>query len=305
MKFIKFSTIFKCSTLGLLGGIIIVLPAQAFTLAGGIDLGSLGLPPNLNTLTDFQSIIAQPDQYFADFLPINLGNIEQILGNSLPLSIPDLETVFGEMGLPDTDALLREILGNIDLNDILGGSSDPENIGMPTTPGINPAIPAQVQTLAILTETSTAKFLSEAGQQLLADQVDQTQTSVQQIANFATLSADISDAQIQASETLASGVDAQTSTQETLKTGLSGLGALIAAQSNMQAIGNYQAGVSAQLDLAQYTLLLELGTQAATTNENLSVLNAQFNQMQQREMAADRSAVLGAARSLQGLRALY
>lgn len=301
MKTIKTRILTTLTVLAILG---ITQPSQAFTLAGGIDLGVLNLPSDLSGgLSEVERAISDPTRYFSDFLPINIAQIQDIVNGEIPFTLQDLEDIVGLLGLPDTDALMTEILESIDYDDVLGGNTDSTG-GIIVTPGVNPAIPAQVKTTAILTEVSSGKFTTQAGQEVLAAQVEESQQNVEQISNLATLSAQVSEAQTQASQTLADGVVAQTSTQETLKTGLSGLGALIAAQSNVQAIGNQQGALSAELDAAQYTILMELGAQGATTNENLILLNEQFNQMQQREMAAERSGMLGAATSLQGLRAI-
>ena len=278
-----------------------------FGSLGGI-MGELGinLPDISNVLGDFSSSIPNISiEGITDGLNIDLGN----LGG--------LETLFGDMGIPNLDNLLASVLGDIlrggaGGNPVPGtppinGSANPAGNVPPgvlsgassnITPGVNPTIAANVDAVGGLTEAITAIGLSEAGQTATKGRLDAAKTGADNAQALVQQSLEALATQVQTAEQVVSDTNAQTSTQDVLKTALSGLVSLQAATSSQLAYGRQQDAIDTQLQLLDLQFARESRDGTYANGKNLQLINQQLNQELQRDIASTSSAAADAAHSL-------
>ncbi|MEO0373724.1 MAG: hypothetical protein AAF329_03650 [Cyanobacteria bacterium P01_A01_bin.17] len=305
-------------------------PAKASLLPTNIDFGSLGgfgdfgsiggivgdlginLPDISTVLDDVTSII--PD--------ISIGGIEDIFDIDLG-GLGGLGDILGDMGLPDIGGIFDTILG-----DILGGNcfmptdcpigtgGETGNPGTPgsnspgsptavlggaaanITPGVNPTVAVNVDAISALTEATAAIGLSEEGQAATKTRLDAAATGADNSQALVDQSIQALAQQAEAAGQVVTSTNEQTSTQDVLKTALSGLVQLQVATSSQVAYGRQQDAISTQLSLLDLHFAREQRDGTFVNGKNLQLVNQQLNQSLQRDIAEESGVVSDTSRTL-------
>ena len=299
-------------------------PARASLIPGNIDFGSIGAG-GLGNIGGLGDIMGD--------LGINLPDISGVLGDitaGIPdLSIGGLEDIFnigdldlgdilGDMGLPDLDDLFDGILGDVLGGNCFlpqgcggnpgGGATTPGGNEVPVlsvlggasasiTPGVNPTVAANVDAVGSLTEAMTALGLSEAGQAATKQRLTAAQTGADNSKALVDQSVEALAQQATAADQVVAATNEQTSTQDVLKTALSGMVSLQVATSSQVAYGRQQDAINAQLSVLDLHFGREIRDGTFVNGKNLQLLNQQLNQSIQRDMATAAGATEDAART--------
>ena len=296
-------------------------PANASLIPSNIDFGSIGAG-GLGDIGGLSDIIGD--------LGINLPDISSILGDitaGIPdLSIGGLEDIFnignidlgsilGDMGLPDPGEIFDDILGDIlgGENCFLpqscpGGNNTPGETTPPVlsvlggasasiTPGVNPTVAANVDAVGTLTEAMTAIGLSEDGQAATKQRLTAAQTGADNSKALVEQSIQALAQQAEAADQVVASTNEQTSTQDVLKTALSGMVSLQVTTSSQVAYGRQQDAINTQLSVLDLHFGREIRDGTFVNGKNLQLLNQQLNQSIQRDMATSAGAAEDAART--------
>ena len=299
-------------------------PANASLIPSNIDFGSIGAG-GLSDIGSLGDIIGD--------LGINLPDISSILGDitaGIPdLSIGGLEDIFnigtidlgsilGDMGLPDPGDILGDILGGENCflpqncpggNNTPGGGTNTPGENTPPvlsvlggasasiTPGVNPTVAANVDAVGTLTEAMTAIGLSEDGQAATKQRLITAQTGADNSKALVEQSIQALAQQAEAADQVVASTNEQTSTQDVLKTALSGMVSLQVATSSQVAYGRQQDAINTQLSVLDLHFGREIRDGTFVNGKNLQLLNQQLNQSIQRDMATSSAATEDAART--------
>ena len=286
--------------------------------AGGLgDIGGLSdIIGNLGiNLPDISSVLGDITAGIPD---LSIGGLEDILN----LGNIDLGSILGDMGLPDPGEIFDDILG-----DILGGencflpqscpsSNNPPGGGTNTpggntppvlsvlsgasasiTPGVNPTVAANVDAVGTLTEAMTAIGLSEEGQAATKQRLTAAQTGADNSKALVEQSIQALAQQAEAADQVVASTNEQTSTQDVLKTALSGMVSLQFTTSSQVAYGRQQDAINTQLSVLDLHFGREIRDGTFVNGKNLQLLNQQLNQSIQRDMATSAGATEDAART--------
>ena len=157
------------------------------------------------------------------------------------------------------------------------------------TPNVNPALIRPVQTLEMITGAVTDKVLSAEGQAVSAARTTAGQTIIETSGALADSAAMIASAQTAVATSLATEIDAQTSTQDTLKVALAGLNQLRAQSTQFDALASNQRALGNRMGAMQLDVAQELSASSAVGARSLQMLNQQEQSRNQKELAAEAS----------------
>ena len=297
---------------------------QASLIPDNIDFGSIG-SGNSGSFGNLGNIIGD--------LGFNLPDISGVLGD-VTTEIPDLSmgsledmlnignidigNIVGEMGLPDLGNIFDDILGDVIGNNCFlpqscggntpGGINSPESNTPPVltvlegasasiTPGVNPTVAANVDAVGTLTEAMTAIGLSEEGQTATKQRLTAAQTGADNSKALVEQSIEALAQQASAADQVVTSTNEQTSTQDVLKTALSGMVSLQVATSSQVAYGRQQDAINTQLAVVDLHFGREIRDGIFVNGKNLQLLNQQINQSIQRDMATSAGTIEDAART--------
>ena len=284
--------------------------AVSLTIAAAISSLTVSKAANASFVPqdESSSIPAISTGRIADLLNIDLGNI----GN--------LGDILGKMGIPDLDRLIADVLSEISkagdgdpgVNSTPGapptnggsnpaGSLPPEGLNGASgsiTPGVNPTIAANLDAVGILTESITAIGLSDAGQNATKTRLEGAQIGADKSREFVTQSREALATQAQTAAQVIASINSQTSTQDVLKTAMSGLVSLQVATSSQMAYGLQQDAIDSQLQLLDLYFTRESRDGTYANGKNLQLINQQLNQNIQRDIAEASSATQDTSRAL-------
>lgn len=302
--------------------------ARASLIPSNVDFGSIGTGglSNIGGLSDIvgdlginlPDISGILDDITAGIPELSIGGLDDILS----IGNLDLSNILGEMGLPDPSEIFDDILGGVlergrcFLPQTCGSGTTTSNGGINTaggeppsvlsvlggasssiTPGVNPTVAANVDAVGTLTEAMTAIGLSDAGQAATQQRLTAAQTGVDNSQALAQQSIEALTQQADAADQVVASTNEQTSTQDVLKTALSGMVSLQVATSSQVAYGRQQDAVNTQLSVLDLHFGREIRDGTFVNGKNLQLLNQQLNQSIQRDIATSAGATEDAART--------
>lgn len=259
---------------GVIGDVLGGNPSSIFGTVFDVVAGELGLPGEIVDIITGK------------------GRIEDILGGILNDALEDFGIsvptgsagdVAGVLGIPDVEEIQRQ-----QNEDAVNGTVDIRNRGIFTPNVISTLINPVLANNALATVTSS-RVIGAEGQQLGEARRAASGTIVEASGKMGSDSIEMLKVQAEGIKVLDEETVKQTSTQDTLKTGLAGLNALALEGSKHDVMQTNQAALATRLAATELSVIEDISVSTAANTLGLKSLNEQAMRDSQQRLAENAS----------------
>ena len=221
----------------------------------------------------------------------------------------------GAQGIPEPELVLEDIFkssqkrtygdvatldGPLPADDASDGQ---RNLNL-YTPNVNTTLVQDIQTLELLTTAVTNKGLSKKGQDITEARHTAAQVSSKASGKIANESMEMAAKQLEAASKMGETTRKQTSTQDTIKEGLTGMNMLQAQSTQLAAQANTQQALETQINSVDLQVTQELRDGVFANGISLKTLNNQVSEESQKQLSQAASLRVESERNLRMLGAM-
>ncbi|EDX82610.1 hypothetical protein S7335_1314 [Synechococcus sp. PCC 7335] len=232
-------------------------------------------------------------------LPTVLGGDSSIGAQGIPEPEKALEDIF-KSSQERTYGDVATLDGPLPANDASEGQ---RNLNL-FTPNVNTTLVQDVQALELLTTAVTNKGLSKKGQEVTEARHTAAQVSSKASGTIGNESMEMAAKQLEAASMMGDTTRKQTSTQDTIKEGLTGMNMLQAQATQFAAQANTQHALATQVSSMDLQVSQELRDGVFANGISLKTLNNQASEDAQKKLSQASSLRVESERSLRMLGAM-